>query len=290
MSEHPPPGQHARLRMTSRAENVAVVRAMLTGIADSVGLSYDVADGIRTAVSEACNNVVMHAYDGAPGPMQVGLTLHRDSVEVVVTDWGSGIKPHAALDDAATMLGVGLSVVQAFTDSVELRGAPGAGTEVRMQFDVARGVTPPAGTLPDEQPSSAPIADGSALLTLVPSPLVAPILAQVAAALAARARFTLDRLSDAQLLTDAIAAHAPHACADGRLAMRIDSVPRAVEMRVGPLEPAAAEHLLADAGPSGLRAIAERLSDGARIEPGQEGDTVVVRLDDQRRVRWSTPA
>ncbi len=290
MTEHPPPGQHVRLRVTSRAENVAVVRAMLTGIAASVGLSYDVADGIRTAVSEACNNVVVHAYDGGSGPMQVGLTLHRDSVEVVVTDWGSGIKPHAALDDTATVLGVGLAVVQAFTDSVELRGAPGAGTEVRMQFDVAGGLTPPAGTLPDEQPSPAPIADGSALLTLVPSPLVAPILAQVAAALAARARFTVDRLSDAQLLTDAIAAHAPNACADGRLAMRIDSVPCAVEMRVGPLEPAAAEHLLADAGPSGLRAIAERLSDGAQIEPGQEGDTVVVRLDDQRRARWSALA
>jgi serine/threonine-protein kinase RsbW len=280
-------GVHVQLCLSSRPENVGVVRAMLSGVIDALDLSVEVADGVRTAVSEACNNVVLYAYPGAEGPMEVDLTVGGAGIEVVVRDRGTGIRPHAELGDAA-MHGVGLAVVQAFTDRVELRGAAGEGTEVRMEFAMPARPEAPGSPL---DAHAAPLGDGhatglgpgAALLSLAHTPLGPPVLAQVAAAMATRARFTVDRLSDTQLVTDAIAAHAADATADGRLLVRFEILPRTLQLTVGPLLTDTGTRLVGDSAAGGLQPIIERLTDEVRVEAGPDGDLLIVRMNDDRR-------
>ena len=83
---------NVRIALASRPENVALVREALTGVAETVQLGEAIED-IKAAVSEAANNVVMHAYPGGEGPMEVELALAPHEVRVVVRDHGVGIGP-----------------------------------------------------------------------------------------------------------------------------------------------------------------------------------------------------
>src|SRR5712691_237799 len=77
-----------RVVLPNRAENVAIVRQALTGIADAMRLETGLLSDIKTAVSEACNNVVLHAYDGHEGPLEVYVCPSEDELDVVVRDEG----------------------------------------------------------------------------------------------------------------------------------------------------------------------------------------------------------
>src|SRR5436305_15224913 len=82
-----------RIVLTNRAENVAIVRQALTGIADAMALEDGLLSDIKTAVSEACNNVVLHAYDGREGPPEVYVCPADDELDGMVRDEGQGIRP-----------------------------------------------------------------------------------------------------------------------------------------------------------------------------------------------------
>jgi anti-sigma regulatory factor (Ser/Thr protein kinase) len=83
-------------------------------------------------VTEACTNVVRHAYgDGRhPGPIEVEITPTDDALRVVVGDRGRGIGP----SPDTTGPGLGLPLIAALTESVEIQHAPGTGSRVAMTF------------------------------------------------------------------------------------------------------------------------------------------------------------
>src|SRR4051812_7253335 len=204
------------LGMPSRADNVALVRQAFGGLADAVGISEPLLADVKTAVSEACNNVVVHAYGGDEGPLEVAVGARGSELTVLVRDRGGGIQPTPALSDQ-TVHGVGLSLIQALTDRVEFAGTPDSGTEVRMTFTADHELGIPSdddGASPSEPPT-----DGLAVSIGQGQP-VAPVLGRIIAMLAARAGFSIDRLSDAQLVSDALSAHAPTYLREGDV--RID--------------------------------------------------------------------
>ena len=124
---------NVRLKLSNRSENVLLVREMLTGVSETVELDSSDLYDIRTAVTEACNNVVLHAYEGQEGPLEVDLSASAEVVEVVVRDRGIGNRPRIrGADDAA--LGIGLPLIQALVHSVQFSEVDGGGTEVRMHF------------------------------------------------------------------------------------------------------------------------------------------------------------
>ena len=59
------------LTLPARAENVIVVRQAIAGLGEALGMPDERVDDLKTVVTEACNNVVVHAYDGGPGPMTI---------------------------------------------------------------------------------------------------------------------------------------------------------------------------------------------------------------------------
>ena len=82
------------LSLENRPENVLIVRQVLSGVAEAAGINALELNDISTAVSEACNNVVQHAYGGGAGPMEVEIAPARPELRVIVRDHGSGILPH----------------------------------------------------------------------------------------------------------------------------------------------------------------------------------------------------
>jgi len=127
-----------RLTMPARPEGVAVVRQALAGMADALAFDAAVLADMKMAVSEACTNVVVHAYEDADGVLEVDMRADEAGLTIRVRDHGSGIQPRADRSRDVPALGLGLPLIAALSDSFELYGSSGQGTEVRMQFNSAR--------------------------------------------------------------------------------------------------------------------------------------------------------
>jgi serine/threonine-protein kinase RsbW len=130
MTQAPP---EVRLRMPARPEGVAVVRQALAGMADALDFDAAVLADMKMAVSEACTNVVVHAYEGEAGTLEVEMHAGENGLTIVVRDHGAGIQPRPARSEPPA-LGLGLPLIAALSDAFELRGSTGTGTEVRMMF------------------------------------------------------------------------------------------------------------------------------------------------------------
>jgi len=123
-----------RLRVPARPENVAVVRQALTGICEALAAEAKVVADVKLAVTEACTNVVVHAYGEDAKAPSIEVEAHPgvDGLSVVVRDHGRGILPRAE----SKGLGLGLPLIAALTRNVEIRRASEelGGTEVVMAF------------------------------------------------------------------------------------------------------------------------------------------------------------
>jgi hypothetical protein len=121
---------------------------------------------------------------------------------------------------------------------------------------------------------SDPQQDNVATVRVVDGPLVAPVLSRVVGMLAARAQCPVDRLDDALLVADAIAAHAPGHSLDGHVTVQLRTSGDGLELRVLELATQGGDGLLADASLPGVGNVLERIADDVQVE----GDTLVVRL------------
>jgi len=121
------------LALAARAENIAIVRHALGGLGDALAISPQKLDDIRIAVSEACANVVLHAYPpGSEGQMEISACMSDDEIVVAVRDWGRGIRPRPD----SPGLGLGLSMIAALAEEVQLGHDSEQHTEVRMTFSL----------------------------------------------------------------------------------------------------------------------------------------------------------
>lgn len=265
------------LQLESRAQVLTIVRGMLSGMAEPLALDPELLDDLKTAVSEACNNVVLHAYGGEPGPMVVSLRATAEGVNVVVADHGAGVP--ADLDESTP--GIGLSVIRALTREMTIEPGRGGGTELSMSFSAERDGRA-LFDVPDPALSGHgwPDVQGEQVgLSVSPVGLLPAVLGRMARTLAATAHFSLDRFSDVYLITDALAAHAADSALDGRVDARLEAVDRRLELEIGPLRPGASEQLTATRGKRSPLAL---LSDEVEIVTAEAGDRVRVVVIDRR--------
>jgi anti-sigma regulatory factor (Ser/Thr protein kinase) len=127
-------GDELHLNLPAEAVSVALVRNTVAERARAFGLDRSEIDGLKTAVSEACSNVVLHAY--AEGvverPLEVEMRREDGMIHVVVRDQGDGIRPPHG--DRPVGLRMGLLLVGEIASAIELRSERGRGTE--LAFDV----------------------------------------------------------------------------------------------------------------------------------------------------------
>ncbi len=125
------------LALAARAENIAIVRHALGSLGEAFAVPEPKLSDIRLAVTEACANVVVHAYpDGQEGLMEVVASVQDDQLTVLVRDWGHGIRPRPD----SPGLGLGLSLIAALAEQVQLGHDIEEHTEVRMTFALSSDV------------------------------------------------------------------------------------------------------------------------------------------------------
>jgi anti-sigma regulatory factor (Ser/Thr protein kinase) len=119
------------LKLPARAENVAVIRHAFGGFAEAVTVDEQTLADIKLAVTEACTNVVIHAYeDHEHGDLEVDASIDDGRLTVVIRDNGRGIVPRPD----SPGLGLGLPLIATLAESLELGKDPADHTEVRMTF------------------------------------------------------------------------------------------------------------------------------------------------------------
>jgi anti-sigma regulatory factor (Ser/Thr protein kinase) len=120
-----------KLTLPARPENVSVIRHVLGAFAEALKLPDDLVEDLRLAVTEACTNVVRHAYPAdVPGPVEISIVPSEDVVSVIVSDHGRGIGSSSDTNGP----GLGLPLIAAIADEVELQPVPGGGSRVAMTF------------------------------------------------------------------------------------------------------------------------------------------------------------
>ena len=121
------------LKLPARAENVAVVRHAFGGYAESLSVDEQTLADIKLAVTEACTNVVIHAYESDdPGSLEVDASIDDRRLTVVIRDRGRGIVPRPD----SPGLGLGLPLIATLAESLELGTDDLDHTEVRMTFRI----------------------------------------------------------------------------------------------------------------------------------------------------------
>jgi serine/threonine-protein kinase RsbW len=261
-----------RIALPAKPANVAVVRHAVAGLAEQLGMVEPTVGDLKTVITEACMNVVVHAYDDAPGPLEVEAFPEEGGLTVCVRDSGAGIRPHPAVERPS--LRIGLTLIAALSSSFEISGGLGRGTEVKMHLSLEPGVE---GDIPPQPARSTPMKE-AAELTIGRPDLAASVLERVVGALAARQQIAVDRLDDALLLTDAVSARAPEAFGDGRLRFAVAEGPGGIDLRIGPMPEGASQRLLDGLALPQVGGSLEALADELRVERGEGGEYVVVRF------------
>jgi serine/threonine-protein kinase RsbW len=306
---------NVRLSLANTPENVVLVREMLSGVAQAIELGGSDLDDARTAVTEACNNVVLHAYEGEVGPLEVEVYLEPGKLGVLklgvlVRDHGIGMPAEPESPEMGDG-GIGLHVIRTLAHGVEFRDSVDGGTEVWMEFAATAGAgslelsqegAPKAPMLPlprEDAPKAptpalpredAPEAPTFALsrtpttttISIGPISLARTVLPRLVITLAARAHFSTDRISDAQMLADALVAHAHAAVSGDTLSIGVAVEPRDLELHIAPLGAGRAQRLIGDSELDGLGRVIERLADRHQVASAGSHETLTLGLSDPR--------
>jgi serine/threonine-protein kinase RsbW len=276
-----------RLELTSRPEAARLVRSMSTAAGETLGFDPELLSDVNTAVTEACNNVILHAYGDRPGPMSVELRSHPDAVVVRVCDQGQGIRQTMPDRDG---LKVGLALMGAVADRAEFINIPDGGTEVRLSFRPAAG-RPGTAWPADDHAAHGPSAwqaelhsglTGDVVLTVSPVPLLAPVLGRIGRALAPSAGFSLQRCYDVFRLSDALGAHAERAAGSTSISVALGARDRRLEFALAPLRAGTSAHLEQAMSPTRADVLAA-LSEEVAIVTSDGHETLRVSMRDPLR-------
>ena len=133
------------LEFPSRSANEGFARTTAACFAAQLDPTLEEVNDIKTAVSEAVTNAIVHAYPETLGKVSLKLRIREGNVlEIVVKDWGVGI---ADVEQARTPLfttgneersGMGFTIMESFMDILRVRSAPGKGTSVTMARRISR--------------------------------------------------------------------------------------------------------------------------------------------------------
>lgn len=134
-----PPDTTVEIRIPSDPEYVKIVRLAVAGIGARLDYSYDDIEDLKLAVTEACNNAILHAQEARGVGVKCSQT--GESLEIEITDAGLGFAGAPEGDAAPEELpenGLGLFLMQALMDEVTCESGDGGGTRVRLRKRLPR--------------------------------------------------------------------------------------------------------------------------------------------------------
>lgn len=138
-----------RMKITflSLPENESFARVAVSAFAVQLNPTLDVLADIKTAVSEAVTNAIVHGYRDSMGDVEIECSLFSgDFLRIIVKDQGCGIddiemamQPFYTSQPEKERSGMGFSVMQTFMDRVEVTSHPNCGTQVMMEKKMVAG-------------------------------------------------------------------------------------------------------------------------------------------------------
>ena len=136
---------YVTMEFLSRSSNESFARMAAAGFAAQLDPTLDELGDIKTAVSEAVTNAIVHAYPQRLGKIVMKMRILEGQVlELVVRDWGCGIPD---VDKARQPLyttggeersGMGSTIMESFTDRLQVKSAPDKGTTVTMRKRISQ--------------------------------------------------------------------------------------------------------------------------------------------------------
>ncbi len=140
--------EHLRLELDSLSQNEEFARVVTAVFMSRLNPTLEEIDDVKTAVSEAVTNAVIHGYKGEAGTIYMDFTAQsgeETSLTVCVRDAGIGIpdvkqamEPMYTTDTSGERSGMGFSFMEAFMDQVQVESEPGRGTLVTMKKFIGR--------------------------------------------------------------------------------------------------------------------------------------------------------
>lgn len=137
------------LEFDSRSQNEGFVRVAVAAFATQLNPTLEEVADLKTAVSEAVTNVVIHAYREKTGKVRIECSVREKEMTVIVIDYGVGIENiEKAMEPLYTTRpeldrsGMGFAFMEAFMDELEVESQPGQGTTVRMKKKFGIGQRP----------------------------------------------------------------------------------------------------------------------------------------------------
>ena len=133
------------LEFPSRSSNEGFARVAAAGFAAQLDPTLDELGDIKTAVSEAVTNAIVHGYPDQLGRIAVKLKLlANNTLEITVRDWGAGIddvqkaRQPMFTTGGEERSGMGFTIMESFMDKLVVKSAPGRGTTVTMRKRISQ--------------------------------------------------------------------------------------------------------------------------------------------------------
>jgi serine/threonine-protein kinase RsbW len=238
-----------KLSLPAEEDSLPVVRQALRSLGETVGAQPESLEDAELAVTEACANVVEHAYPGACGAVEVTLCPSAAGIEVSVRDFGRGMPDASGFADGDR--GYGLALIEGVASRFDVRHD--GGTELAMHFGLeSDGSAPVAGAVAAGDPSER-------------------ILRRLVAVIAAQADLPTDRMVEALLVAELVARHGLAHLVGACLRIGIERTDGGFTLRVGPLEPGGARAVVAASGVPVVGLVIERLADTVSTETRPDG-------------------
>ena len=129
-----------KLELESRSVNESFARAAVAAFAAQLDPTVEELTDVKTAVSEAVTNCIVHAYPDTCGRITIWARVYDDGlIRILVKDVGCGIADIAKAREplysslGEERAGLGFAVMESFMDSVEVESSPGGGTTIKMK-------------------------------------------------------------------------------------------------------------------------------------------------------------
>ena len=234
------------LRLPADRDSLPVVRQALRSLGEAVKADRDALEDAELAVTEACTNVIEHAYGETPGTLEV--TFEPRSTEMVasVRDEGKGISPDTRPD---TGRGFGLSMIEGIANNLEVSPREGGGTSVVMLLHMGDERLCLNGSTP---PEAAPLER---------------ITRRIVAVVAAQADMPTDRFVESLLAVELATRHAPGYLTGHKVRLTLERLEGGFDLCIGPLVADGAHALVHESELPVVGAVIERLSDEIGVEP-----------------------
>ena len=129
-----------RIEFESCSQNEAFARTVVAAYITRLNPTLEELSDVKTAVSEAVTNAVIHGYESGPGRIFMTCNIHNNEVEIEIEDFGVGIADiNKAMEPLYTTRpewersGMGFAFMEAFMDELDVRSKLGEGTRVVMK-------------------------------------------------------------------------------------------------------------------------------------------------------------